>query len=565
MTKEEIEKLGTKISRMMTGKKGLIETCVRSDKWYYCGSVDLGSDIILRDLYDEVIEGSYDQTAFFISASPGANGGNNKTNNCLYDCLYSYLGEKLIWKTANDMRKFLNIDLTCKINIKYIEQIEKKINTPINVCGNYTYTSKICSNKKVINLILINEHYSVNIYKVKNINIDHKVSNIERKPLIYNSKTYEAYDGKKIIKLNKQMINDIYHWRTEYILINATQFPLGDDTSLSLQRNYDNFVLRADTLKLFSNGEINLYKTGSNNITALNLFNTYTKHIKQPPQIDQVESEFINKASQGALIFNTKGYNGQAYKADVKSMYPSIMKSKITFPIAEGELKYITEFDKYFHYGIYRCVITGNTKLFRFNYDNYYTHFDLNIAKDLNLNIKLIIDDQPNFLYYSRDKCLTGHEIFGRYVDLLFDLKQRKIAGSKQILNILWGSLCEKYKNNVVHKVGKSFDIPNNVKINHIKPSIINDDEILLSYSKFNNLYKYGWARIMPFIISKGRKIIAEIIKPYEDICIRCHTDGVIFSEEPQNIKYSEKLGDLVFEGYFKEISINQSSIIKYN
>jgi len=118
----------------------------------------------------------------------------------------------------------------------------------------------------------------------------------------------------------------------------------------------------------------------------------------------------------------------------------------------------------------------------------------------------LIIDDKPNFLYYSRDKCLTGYELYGRFVDKMFDLKQRKIPDAKKILNILWGSLCEKYKNDVVHKIGKAFDIPLDANVNFIKPSIINDDQILISYSKFNNLYKYGWARIMPFLISKGKK-----------------------------------------------------------
>ena len=52
-------------------------------------------------------------------------------------------------------------------------------------------------------------------------NIDHKVSRTERLPIIFNSKTHNAYDGKTIFKLNKQMINEIYHWRTDYILIKA--------------------------------------------------------------------------------------------------------------------------------------------------------------------------------------------------------------------------------------------------------------------------------------------------------------------------------------------------------
>jgi len=106
MSKEQIDILGTKISKLMASKNGLIETSVSSDKWYFCGEVKLGSDVKLHDLYDERIKGSYDQTAFFISASPGSAGGNNNKNDCLYNCLKSYLGEKLIWETPDDFRKF---------------------------------------------------------------------------------------------------------------------------------------------------------------------------------------------------------------------------------------------------------------------------------------------------------------------------------------------------------------------------------------------------------------------------------------------------------------------------
>ena len=83
-------------------------------------------------------------------------------------------------------------------------------------------------------------------------------------------------------------------------------------------------------------------------------------------------------------------------------MYPSIMKSKQLFPIKEGELKYINEFkSEFFEFGIYRAIISGTTKKFGFNPKNYYTHIDLTRAKELNLNIKLIVDSQPNFLHYS--------------------------------------------------------------------------------------------------------------------------------------------------------------------
>ena len=556
MNQEQIENLGSRISKVFRLTNGAIQTSIRSDRWNYAGEIKLGQDVKLFDLYDNVIRGEYSSTSYFIRIFPEPTGGTTSTNNnCLYDCLLEYLGNRLIWKTPDDFRRFLKVKQNEKIDIKYMNQIETKLNVNINVCDDYTYTSHLEPHLMKINLILINEHYSINIYRVKNLTINNQISKIERKPLIYDSKKFEVFDGKKLIKLTKQLYFDILNLKTEYILIPS-------DKADKIE--YDKFIDKANKLKLETNDKINLYKSGSDKYTALNIFNKMTQHIQQPDYIDQVESTFISKASCGALIFNTKNYEGPAYKADIKSMYPSIMKSRILFPIKAGELKYITKFDERFYFGIYRCIIKGSSKLFRFNFDNYYTHFDLDTAKKLGLDIELIIDDQPNFLYYSRDKCLTGYEIFGSYVDLLFDLKQKKIPGSKSILNILWGSLCEKNKIDFKHKIGQTREIPTNIEINFIKPDIFNDDSIYISYTEVNNIYKHSYARLMPFLLSKARKNMFEILKPYENILLRTHTDSLLCREEPKNIKYGDKLGDLVFEGYFENITINQSGQVKY-
>ena len=64
--------------------------------------------------------------------------------------------------------------------------------------------------------------------------------------------------------------------------------------------------------------------------------------------------------------------------------------------------------------------------MFRFNHKNKYTHVDLCTAVSLGLTIELIQDDKANFLYYSRDKCLAGSELFSEFVDVLFALKESK-------------------------------------------------------------------------------------------------------------------------------------------
>ena len=190
-----------------------------------------------------------------------------------------------------------------------------------------------------------------------------------------------------------------------------------------------------------------------------------------------------------------------------------------------------------------------------------YTHIDLLCAKDLDLEIKLIIDDQPNFLHYSRDKLITGHELFGQYVDLMFPLKEKKLTNrTKQIFNILWGALSEKNCKKVVCNFKKSLEIGQDCKLFDIRP--FNDDNVYLKYSRNDTQYKSGFARIAPFLISKGRKVISDIMIPYNTIIVRCHTDGVIFSGLPVNIKTGNGLGELAFEGYSSNCEVINSNIV---
>ena len=50
--------------------------------------------------------------------------------------------------------------------------------------------------------------------------------------------------------------------------------------------------------------------------------------------------------------------------------------------------------------------------------------------------------------------------------------------------------------------------------------------------------------------------MICGIMEPYKNIVKRCHTDGFILSELPNNIKVGSELGDLVYEGKTTELQI---------
>jgi hypothetical protein len=61
--------------------------------------------------------------------------------------------------------------------------------------------------------------------------------------------------------------------------------------------------------------------------------------------------------------------------------------------------------------------------------------------------------------------------------------------------------------------------------------------------------YRTGWARICPFLLAKGRTTISKLIEPYQDICIRTHTDSMNLITQPDDIVLGSKIGDLCFEG----------------
>jgi len=565
MTKDDIQRIADKMSQDFSNDKahGVFSVALKYDKGWRSGYFsEFGTDAMLydEDVYDNKHkhyvdkQETFNQFVFYAFEKAGSSGGaSNNKNDCLYQCLHNVLYNNLPFKDDTDLKKYLKLNADSKIDIALIPKIENKLkNIAINVSGDYCYTSQVKSNK-IINLKLLNEHYTNDINK-KEAKVKH-VSYKERKPIIYDKNSFMCYDGNKEFYLTKEYRNEIFQWKTNYLLVNKAN----DDDFVN---EYNQFIQDANILKKESNGLINLYKTGNNKNTALELFDKFTKHI-QSDHMRQVESDFISKASQGALLFHEK-YQGPAYKYDIKSMYPSIMKSVQLFPVKEGELKYITELDNkdYFDFGIYRCVISGINKLFKFNKNNYYTHIDLSNARSLNLVIKLIIDDQPNLLYYSRDKLLTGTELFGQYVDVMFDLKQKKLTDrTKSILNILWGALSEKNTKKKIIDSNKVLDLNDNLKLVSLRP--FDDETINVEYSNNDTQYKYGFARLAPFLISKGRKIICEYMKEYSDIVKRCHTDGIIFSHKPNGIKTGDKLGELVYEGYCKNVNIiNSMSVI---
>jgi hypothetical protein len=63
-----------------------------------------------------------------------------------------------------------------------------------------------------------------------------------------------------------------------------------------------------------------------------------------------------------------------------------------------------------------------------------------------------------------------------------------------------------------------------------------------------------------PFILAKGRSMISNIMLPYKDIIVKSHTDSLISSIYPKDIKIGNEIGDLVYEGYCSNIIIKSNA-----
>ena len=563
-SRAKINEIGNKISKFLQdeGVSGKLSNALLFPFGWKSGMFnDVGENVILADVqrYLEFYEEPkrYDKFQFYVMLKPRAEGGNDYNNDCLYNCLHLYLYDRLPWKTPEELKKYLKLKRSDKVPIDCIKKVEEKLKTyAINIRGDYIYSSTKPSNK-IINLILSEEHYtidrSVDNCKCREIAYSQKI------PLLYDRKANICYDGKETMKRPKSELNAKY---SKYVLVNR------DNYKISMEEEYEEYIKTADVLYKESNGVLDLRK-GNIKTTALNLFDRFTKYLLNPEKILQDEALWISEANVGAIIYAEK-YKGQAYKYDVKSMYPSMLKNPLKFPIKRGEFKIITteEFNnmKYFQMGIYKVVIEksddpNTNKLFRFHKRHYYTHTTLEHAKLLKLKMTIIQDDNANFLYYSPDKLIGCNEVFTTYIDYLFELKEKKVSKAKLILNILWGSLCEIDKSRLVYK-NRLINISSDCDVYSIKPDDKDENILRIVTTNQTKFYKTGFARLSPFLISKGRSMIANICYLHREHIKQIHTDGFI-SDTLLDIKTGDNIGDLVYEGACEDVDIQHCNNVK--
>jgi hypothetical protein len=507
--------------------------------------------------------------AFRVYVFPSSSkGGAGKYNNCFFNSLYKFYGYNGIPKSLENPNKIktkvLGIEYNEMVDIKHIPLIENYIHLNINVVGDYTYQSPL-KHPETCNLRLNNNHYELiappTKYKGfvpryydggrKGVMVYKKIEGI---PTYYDGETF-YYDSGKFDN------NDYFIWSADSKRVKNV-----DD----LPQEYTTIIDTIEALIKATDGFVDMYKTGNYVSTAkYHFYYQFRTKIQNPDPIEPMECEWISNAVSGGIVYNEPGTYQNAYHYDINSSYPYIMTLPKTIPYGRGTFKILTEKPSRFSLGIYRCKISIDDKyrkLFRENKNNYYTDVDLNDILTFGGQVELIQDGSPNALIYEQKKSLV--KLFGNFVKYFYDLKCKEIPGAKGILNCLWGAVCGRdYKTITIQPDTETIL---NDEVYSIVP---HSNGLKLKTFDRSNLYKYAYARMMPFILAYGRLCLRlrcgvkiqdnkKILLPDQVERIKyIHTDGFIIADEKPPINVDKKLGGLKLEKQGKVIISNKINV----
>jgi hypothetical protein len=404
----------------------------------------------IEEIYDGVIEwidrDIHNFNIYMIPQSVEVGDNKNKysnvkkygKNNCLYWAISELVGNRmsLITKSPEDFRQFLGVDECSKINLDEIQdklyKFEELESIKIIIRGDFLYnkTHNAKHNaRRILNLLSKDDHISID--KENTIN----------KPKIFKI----PKNSKKQLSLFRGSKDDIENIdEDKYFYVRCPK----EFENLTLDEAQDKYINDAKEFYEITKF-IDITKFNFINECILYYFYKFTKTIPNPSKLDTFEEHWINDTYLGGLIYFSNQPKNIVYDYDIDTFYGSILINPHSmFPINEGTFKKIDELPKYIKYGIYRCNITLNNteqrKLFRINKNNKYTHLDLQVARDLNLNIELIKDNEYNCLEYSPKDLWNGSLIFKSYIKYFIYSKHLKNSFSKIFINNLIGILCQK-------------------------------------------------------------------------------------------------------------------------
>ena len=492
----------------------------------------------------------------------------NSKNDCLFYCIREALGIdnlNLKYNTARKFKNCLRLNREDKIHISKIPEIEEMIKANINVSGDVL---KLSQNKfpRMMKIILTDEHYVIDNLKIKNCLVKPTNKNVA----FFRTKTEKNTNNKQIEIYSKDINIQLLYTEGVFKKVQEDyKLYLIKDKNIEndIEDSYNEYLTSAENLYKKTNGFIDLYKYPEVSKMALYLFHCLSKGLKEPSQIGSLESFFLTSSFKGALIYSNDGVYNNAVSIDQNSQYSYYLSHpNFLVAISEGEIQYITkeDFEKYdfFPYGIYNCIVesTNNeyNKFFRFNNKNYYTHYDLTLAKLLKFKITIIDNNGSNCIVYDKNKRIQASKMYGSTIKYLYKIKQEtKDVYVKKIISSLWGAHCKKIKNKTYYKYGEEMNIDENILDIHK-----NEKGLKIITNKHENVFSNNYARVGTFLTSYCRlQMVKMMLKHFKiENIIRIHTDScTIINQEIPKVLLGTNIG------YFKIEKNGQCNIKNVN
>lgn len=453
-------------------------------------------------------------------------------SDCVYLCIVKLLygdeppkEKKLLpieIRTPKKLKEWFKVERMDGIPIERVPELENIMTDyAINITGEYKYVSPYneTRNKQ------LNMRFKDNHIKPTKTAIKYKfIKDIKMKPVKKENVYSYSFvpDGVEVFKGNETVvITPEEYWdimKKKNVLMICD---MNDNKPLKEIR--DEFIRKADIFNETS--DFNMYKYNTYGNMCLDIWRQMTRiKLDAPEPIDEIEAEALIAVSHGGLNMCLKGeFDG--CELDINSFYSSIvLDPHFNFPIKKPKLRTLTQkkFDEdemeFNPYGIYHAHIErGNpllNRFFKFTND-YYTHYDLMVAKLFDFKAR-IIEGQTNLYEYSMKKedRANGKELFSEFVNYFYEMKRDATNDtvkeiSKTILNSLIGVFQKKRKFKYVINDEHPRTLGRNQMITSIKQIgefTMEDIPLDFSVSVINkkHIFKYDWARIL-FLTSYAR------------------------------------------------------------
>lgn len=478
------------------------------------------------------------QISIFYADLPTKNeGGDDKNNNCLYYAIKSFLLDRMKHKTPYKFKQFLGLKKDEKVHIDLLPKIEEKYGINIYLSGDFNYKpSKKILHYENVYLTLINGHYEAN-----------------KKPF---DKSYIVYSEPLPLIIAYSDNHKIYFWNGKE---NLTTKPknahiIKKDIDEDYKEIYDKTKKEYEIMA--ENTNYNPLKFRDlNNLIKKIIYDTIKNY--EWEEIHPDEAEIIKKCGMGAVRFAETGIYNHCYSFDLNRYYSHLQKN-LNVPTSRPEFLKIEKLPKILSPGFYKCNIEQGLKFFNYNIYGWYTQYDINYIRKNHPEIKISIDNEADFNNLCYKKSYCNFNKFNNIYNTFYNLyKNNNCKVAKTVANMVWGMCCS--RDFTKHKLEENKPIVFNPNSDNIKQK--NTSYILKKYS-IHNYFKFPYARVGPFLVSKGRATINEaIIKDFKINDIKyINTDGFISQTIPKNFKSSDKMGGLRLEYEIKKIHIKNKN-----